>query len=138
MGRNRLVRYLQSLVQKRGGPTISEVMDSVWEIIQKGRLFRTTSLGPGTFGIPISLLALDAIPKAICVCQNCGFVGAASIENICLRCAGTTIQMDIEELGEKRPNYYRRSARRALNSKCRILFRFMFWNIRDKLALNKP
>jgi len=115
-GRNRLVRYLQSLVQKRTGPTISEVMDAIWEIIQTGRLLRTTSLGPGTFGIPISLLALDDIPKAICVCQNCGFVGAASIENICLRCAGTTIQMDIEELEKKRPNYYRRSARRAQNS----------------------
>lgn len=111
--RNRLTRYLRSLVDRRG-VSLRDLMDSMWQTMVSGRLLRTTSIGPGTWGIPITLLALAALPQRVFACENCGFITAETVDGVCIRCAGNSVAATVAELDDIRPNYYRRSAMRSL------------------------
>jgi len=112
-GRNRLTRYLHSLLERRT-TSLEDLMDSIWQTLLSGGLIRSTAAGPGTWGIPITLLALASLPENIFACDSCGFILAEAIDAVCIRCAGSCRQTTIQELEENRPNYYRRSALNAL------------------------
>lgn len=108
--RNRLTRYLGSVLQQRPDMSLTDLMELLWEILQSGKLLRPSATGPGTWGLPITLLALARLPDPVYVCSNCGFVAAEVIDGTCLRCAGAVSSTSTEALSSSRPNYYRRSA----------------------------
>jgi hypothetical protein len=112
-GRNRLTRYLHTLLERRT-TSLEDLMDSIWQTLLSGGLIRSTAAGPGTWGIPITLLALASLPENIFACDSCGFILAEAVDAVCIRCAGNCRQTTIQELAENRPNYYRRSALNAL------------------------
>jgi ATP-dependent helicase YprA (DUF1998 family) len=112
-GRNRLTRYLSSLLDRRT-TSLEALMDSLWQTIRSGGLVAPTGAGPGTWGIPITLLALASLPENIFACDSCGFISAEAVDAVCIRCAGSSRQTNIQQLEEHRPNYYRRSALSAL------------------------
>lgn len=112
-GRNRLTRYLHSLLERRT-TSLEDLMDSIWQALLSGGLIRSTAAGPGTWGIPITLLALASLPENIFACDSCGFILAEAIDGVCIRCADSCRKTTIQELEENRPNYYRRSALNAL------------------------
>ena len=111
--RNRLTRYLDSLLARRT-TSLEQLMDPMWQTLRHGGLIRSTAAGPGTWGIPITLLALGSLPESIFACDSCGFILAEAIDAVCIRCAGNCRQTTIQELERNRPNYYRRSALNAL------------------------
>ena len=112
-GRNRLTRYLNSLLGRRT-TSLEDLMDTVWHTLRSGGLIRSTTAGLGTWGIPITLLALASLPEKIFACDSCGFILAEALDAVCIRCAGRCRQTTIQELEKGRPNYYRRSALNAL------------------------
>jgi len=112
--RNRLTRYLRSLLVNRGEIKLGDLMDSVWQTMLSGGLLTPASSGPGTWGIPITLLALAELPQKVFSCESCGFITTETIDGICIRCAGKCIHAEVGELDNLKPNYYRRSALRSL------------------------
>src|SRR5439155_24320507 len=113
-GRNRLTRYLATLLERRNGVRLQDLMEAVWEALARGGLLRSTSLGPGTWGIPITLLALAPLPDRVLACTSCGFLATEALGGICIRCRGISQPIERAVLDGTRPNYYRRSAHRAL------------------------
>lgn len=113
-GRNRLTRYLRSLLDKRT-VSLDDLMESIWQTLLSGGLLRSTTAGPGTWGIPITLLALASLPENVFACENCGFIIAEAVDGACIRCAGNSRATTMEQLEKNRPNYYRRSALKALH-----------------------
>jgi hypothetical protein len=120
-GKNRLIRYLRSILVHRTGCSLEELMECIWNTLLQGRLLCATTKGPGTWGLPITLLALSELPLNINICQNCGFIAAEVVDGICIRCAGVCNLTSKEEL-LTRPNYYRRLANRAFESNMPPIF----------------
>lgn len=113
--KNRLTRYLGSLVTGRN-TSLGDLMDSVWDTLLSGHLIHFIAANPDAWGLPITLLALASLPERIFVCDSCGFILAEAIDGVCIRCAGLCRQTTIQALDSSRPNYYRRSALKALSS----------------------
>lgn len=113
-GRNRLTRYLRSLLERRAAISLDSLFAVIWDTLLSGGLLRPTSLGPGTWGIPITALALAPLPDMVFACDHCGFLSGETIDGICIRCGGRSTARTREELEQIRPNYYRKSALRAI------------------------
>lgn len=113
-GRNRLIRYLRSLLRHRVDVSLDRLMAALWDVLIRGGLLRHTILGPGTWGVPITALALAPLPDAVFACDHCGFLSGETIDGICIRCGGRSTARTRAELEQIRPNYYRRSAVRAM------------------------
>ena len=113
-GNNRLVRYLRSVINGRT-TYLESLMDALWQALRAGGLICAAADHPGTWGIPITLLALASLPESVLACNGCGFISAETIDDVCIRCGGTSVRTTVHELEKDRPNYYRRSAMHALS-----------------------
>jgi hypothetical protein len=113
-GRNRLARYIRGVTEHCANVSLDSLFDAMWWALVNGGLLRTTSLGLDTWGIPITALALSPLPETVFACDQCGFLSAETVHGVCIRCNGRSTARTREELEQMRPNYYRRSALRAL------------------------
>ncbi len=110
---NRLTRYLRALTEGRGA-SIEDLMESLWDALLTGGLIRNPS--PGAWGIPITSLALAPLPATVFACDSCGYLSSDALDSVCIRCRGHSSQVTMTDLDTSRPNYYRRSGRRALDA----------------------
>ena len=114
-GNTRLTRYLRSLISRRPGIQIEQLMNELWGILTQGGLVTPTLLGPGTWGVQILTLALAPLPDTVFSCPNCGFLMAEALDGLCMRCGGQTARVQRSTVEAARPNYYRQAAQRALD-----------------------
>ncbi|MDP9439997.1 MAG: DUF1998 domain-containing protein [Actinomycetota bacterium] len=105
---NKLTRYLGAVAEKMGlGPDgLSRLMGALWDGYLSDILPSVVGNRVG-WGIPIEMLALTSLPERIFVCEECGYLSAETVRDVCLRCQGACEEASAEEVASRRRNYYR-------------------------------
>jgi len=108
---NRLTRYLGAIASNVGqdrSEGSEHIMRVLLEYLKEMRIVSPAQ--GGGWGISLERMALAPMGSTAWSCEQCGYVSAESVRDVCLRCQGRLTEKPAQQIIRDRKNYYRRLA----------------------------
>ena len=107
--RNRLTRYLQAVLAAKVGIQLKldDLLAQLWKTYFVGKIALSVQGKRQGFGIPITGLALAAMPHQVYVCRSCQYLSAETVGGVCVRCHQQCELVSLDQAHNRQRNYYR-------------------------------